>query len=192
MALPDVFLKKSVRPFAGEAGELAPDIGGAIPARVIPFTLQQQQQTQWCWSAVSVSISVHYRPSSSWTQCRLANQELSQTTCCSDGSSSICNEPRSLASALTHTSSLLQGPLTPLSFNDIKREIDAGRLVGCRVQWPDGSGHFVVISGYKDEQGVRWIEVRDPSDASRADYTFTSFLNQYRLTGTCTHSYLTS
>src|SRR5262245_50136888 len=121
--------------------------------RRLSFAMQHQQQTQWCWAAVSTSVSLYYDPSSTWTQCTVVNAELGQTTCCNNGSSAACNQPWYLDLALTRTGNLTAVTGGTTTFAGIRSEIDAGRLLGVRIGWSGGGGHFVVLEGYKPDPG---------------------------------------
>src|SRR5262245_35787098 len=71
------------------------------------LTVEHQQQTNWCWAAVSNSVSRYYDPSSTWSQCTIANAELGHSSCCTNGGSAACNQPWFLDRALTRVGCLL-------------------------------------------------------------------------------------
>ena len=158
--------------------------------RRLAFTMQHQQQTQWCWAAVSTSVSLYYDTSSTWTQCTVVNAELGQTTCCQNGSTSACNQPWYLDLALQRTGNLdgFSGGTT--SFADIRTQIDAGRLLGARIGWSGGGGHFAVIEGYKPGPGDQRVAIDDPWYGA-SDITYNTFATSYQGTGSWTHSYTT-
>jgi len=158
--------------------------------RRLAFTMQHQQQTQWCWAAVSTSVSLYYDTSSTWTQCTVVNAELGQTTCCQNGSTSACNQPWYLDLALQRTGNLdaVSGGTT--SFADVRTQIDAGRLLGARIGWSGGGGHFAVIEGYKPGPGDQRVAVDDPWYGA-SDITYNTFASSYQGTGSWTHSYTT-
>jgi transposase-like protein len=120
------------------------------------FSIQQQQQDQWCWAAVAVSINWYYDSHSSWTQCIMANFEFDQHTCCNDGSTSACNRPHLIWTAMNDTGNLADGsPISgAASYDSITNEIDNCRPIGMGFSWeetahPSTKGaHAVVISGY--------------------------------------------
>jgi hypothetical protein len=168
----------------------ATPLGGAPLARgVLPFTLQHQNETQWCWAAVTSSVAGYYQ-NPSWTQCNLANNQFGQTTCCSNGSSTVCNEPWYLDRALGTVRNLANFIAGALSLTQIQSEIDAGRPIGVRIGWPGGGGHFVTITGYSD-QNV--INVQDPWYAPQgAAVDYMTFRFVYQGSGQWTHTYLTT
>src|SRR5215469_8109149 len=118
--MPKSLLQSSVVPL----GLTAARLGDAMPARgTLAFNMQHQNQTQWCWAAVTASIAGYYR-NGAWTQCRVVNDQLGQTGCCSDGSSSECNQPWYLDKALRRVGNLDDYTAGSMSINQIKSEID--------------------------------------------------------------------
>jgi hypothetical protein len=155
--------------------------------RRLAFDMQAQLQTQWCWSAVSTSASRFYDAASSWTQCTVVNAELSQATCCADGSTSQCNQPWYLDRALTRTGNLASWASGTVPISTIRAQIDAGRPLGARIGWSGGGGHFVVISGCLDD-ATRMLEIRDPIYGT-SEISIAAFASSYQGTGSWTHTY---
>jgi hypothetical protein len=184
--MPQSVFQSSVVPL----GLTTTPLGGAPPARrVLQFTLQHQNETQWCWAAVTASITAFYR-NTGWTQCNLANNQFGQTTCCTTGSSTACNEPWYLDRALDRVGNLGNFTAGALSLTQIQSEIDAGRPIGVRIGWPGGGGHFVTITGYSDQNVVN---VQDPWYAPQGvavDYA--TFRSRYQGAGQWTHTYRTT
>lgn len=162
-------------------------LGGAPPAQnAVALVMQQQNQTQWCWAAVTASVATFYR-NQGWTQCRVANQLLGQTTCCVSGSSSACNEPWYLDQALNRVGDLNNYVAVALSWNQIQSEIDGGHPIGVRIGWAGGGGHFVALSGYTNGG---YVEVQDPWFGP-SPQLYTTFRSSYQGSGVWTHSYRT-
>lgn len=161
--------------------------GGAASAN-LGFAMQQQVQSNWCWGAVSVSTSKFYKSTSTWTQCKMVNAELSQSTCCTNGASSACNSPWYLDRALKRSGNLNTVSSGTISFPAIQSQINAKRPIGTRIGWSGGGGHFVIIDGYNAAN--QSVSIRDPIYGS-STYTFTSFATKYRQTGSWTHTYKT-
>jgi len=160
----------------------------------LPFFMQHQEQTNWCWAAVSVSIANYFStpgPSGGpWRQCDVANAELGQSTCCSNGSTSDCNQDWYLDRALTRVSHLA-GPVTPApeSFTYVQLEITAQRPVGVRIGWYGGGGHFVAVTGYDDTNGAQQVDIEDPWYGP-STYDYGSFVSAYQSgAGQWTHTY---
>ncbi|WP_425463293.1 papain-like cysteine protease family protein [Methylobacterium terricola] len=170
------------------------------PAKlVLLFTVANQNQTNWCWSAVATSVSHYYDPHSIWTQCSTANAVLGRPDCCVAANASDkakCNQQARLDIALVKTHNLVQlidQRNSPLTFDDIKNEIDNSRVVGTRVRWNGGGGgHFQAIHGYEiTPSGSEYIYISDPIYGN-TQIKYSRFASYYTGTGgTWTHSYLT-
>jgi hypothetical protein len=192
MSLPDLF----------ERTRLPLDLAGALTAapallpgtgRSLNFNMETQERTQWCWAAVAVSVSRFYQPSSTFTQCRVANLELNTDVCCAD--LSACNLDNPLETALDKVGHFRDIEFEPLPFADVESEITAVHPVGCRIGWFGGGGHFVVIHGASVDTGgaamKRWVAVADPLYGP-SDYLINNFTSAYRQgAGEWTHSYFT-
>lgn len=153
------------------------------------LNMQRQEQDNWCWSAVATSVSLHYYQQSGWTQCELVNEELVETTCCQNGNSKICDKPWYLEKALQRTGNLENWNIGNVPFEVIKQRIDNEKVIGARIGWEDGGGHFVVIDGYNDNSD-QFISIRDPLYGS-STYSFDSFKDAYLSSGSWTHTYST-
>jgi hypothetical protein len=165
------------------------------------FSMQRQEQTQWCWSAVATSVSHFFDPASKWRQCVLVNEELGQSNCCQNGSSTECNQPWYLDKALKRTGNLSYITAGTSTLQGLVDEISARRPFGARIGWSGGGGHFVILSGY--EIGVstgggfpprvstsEWVLIDDPwygESWSR----YNDFAVRYQGSGAWTHSYFT-
>jgi hypothetical protein len=152
--------------------------------------VQKQTQTLWCWAACSSSTSVFFQASSTWTQCRLADAELSQRSCCVNGGSSGCNQPWYVHRALSRTGNLAGRTNGAATWDEVTREIDAGRPVCARIDWGDKTGHFVLITGYSETGDRRTLEVEDPWTGS-ASVELDEFTKRYQSRGTWSHTYFT-
>src|SRR5262245_45830687 len=108
--------------------------GKFFQSKQLTFNMEAQTQSNWCWAATATSVSHFYWVLSNWTQCRVANAELQLTGCCNSPVPAPCNVPWYLDRALTRTQNFVSvtGPVT---FSQIRTEIDAGRPVGARIGW---------------------------------------------------------
>ena len=156
----------------------------------LDFAMQHQKQTEWCWAATSVSVSAYYDPRTSWTQCSMANAEKGLTTCCDDGSGDACNAPNRLDLPLARAGVLDHKQTGPLDYDDVRREIDAGRPLACRIGWSCGGGHFAVIDGYRSSGG-EWVSIDDPWYSACDVEVSTLVEGTYQGRGTWTHTYFT-
>lgn len=162
----------------------------APPWSRLEFAMEHQQQTFWCWAATSVSVSHFYGGESDWTQCGMVNAERRLTTCCADGRANGCNVPNVLDSPLRRAQVLDRWQRGSVSFDRIRGEIDAGRPLAWRIEWPDGTGHFAVIEGYQPSSR-QLLTVKDSWSGS-VDVPFQMLARgRYRGNGKWTHSYFT-
>jgi Papain-like cysteine protease AvrRpt2 len=189
MPLPELLTTGASRPIAGLA-VASTAAGGQAAAPGIDFVIQRQGADQWCWAAVTVSVALHYDPATSVTQCQLAKLVIGANGCCDDPTSDACNQQADLELALDRTQHLRQGPIDPLDFGALMREITARRLVCCRIE-TDGVGHFVVISGCSEAEGSQSVDVHDPQGLQIATYSYETLLTNYLGAGRWTHAYLT-
>ena len=154
---------------------------------LLNFIMQIQTQSNWCWAATSTSIAQYYDPATTWTQCTVANGELSRNDCCGGGASGPCNQANTLDTALSRVGHLDHMVSGTVGRDDIKNEIVAGRPVCARTAWSGGGAHFVAIAGFIEGD---LIEVHDPiSGVSNVDYDV--FVTSYQGSGSWTHSYFT-
>lgn len=168
-------------------------------ARCSGLAVEHQQQTNWCWAAVSNSVSHFYDAASTWTECSIANAELGQSTCCTNGSSAACNQAWYLDKALTRVGRLQSWASGTLSFATVQSLINSGHPPCARQGWSGGGGHFVAISCYFEGILGKWsgagstakrVRITDPwYGDSIVDYTV--FVSGYQGTGSWTHSYRT-
>lgn len=195
MPLPEIFerTRQSLgldMPAPGERA-LGAELTGA--GTTVPFPMQPQKREEWCWAAVSVSVLRFYEAQSTLSQCQLVNDELGLDNCCS-GASDECNQPWYLEFGLERVGHLASKLESSASFEDVGGELDGRRPLGCWIQWPDGTGHFVVLNGYATDFGAtppaQWVSVQDPK-YGHSDYPYLNFLVSYRKVGTWSFSYFT-
>jgi hypothetical protein len=153
------------------------------------FTMQFQTQTNWCWAANAASISLFYDSGSAWTQCKVASIAMQPTNCCV--SPLPCNNPWLLDGALKITHNFVE-PLIygPMDLNGIQEQIDAGLVIGSRIGWSGGGGHFVSVYGYDRTGAEPFIFVADPIYGTTF-IKLSTFISSYQASGRWTHSYLT-
>jgi len=159
-----------------------------ITSTTLPFTMQPQTQTNWCWAATATSVSRFYSRLSPWTQCGVAGAELG-LSCCVSPVPGGCNIPWFLDRALTRTNNFVSIS-GPLSTTRIKDELKKGRVVGARIGWAGGGGHFMVIHGHSRVGPTEFFDIADPIFGD-STVTVTDFSNSYQGTGSWTHTYLT-
>jgi hypothetical protein len=178
----------SSRPYSSLLREITL-FGRLYQSRQLGFNMQSQTQTNWCWAATSTSVSLFYWFLSGWTQCKVANAELGRGDCCNSTVPSACNVPWYLDRSLTRTRNFVSitGPVT---FQQVRDEIDAGRPVGARIGWSGGGGHFMVIYGYSIVVGTEYFDIDDPI-YGKSSLTASDFSTSYQGSGSWTHTYFT-
>jgi hypothetical protein len=154
----------------------------------LPFNMQPQTQSNWCWAATSTSVSLFYNSGSGWTQCKVASGELG-LSCCTSPVPGGCNIPWWLEKALTRTGNFvsLSGPI---SFADVQAELREGRVVGARIGWSGGGGHFMVIYGTVTVGTDQFFQIDDPI-YGKSQLTVAAFSNNYQGSGSWTTAYRT-
>lgn len=156
------------------------------------FVTQPQGPSQWCWACASTSIAQHY-PAPRYSQpCDLVNDELGQTTCCQNGHSVNCDQPWFLDLALKRTGNFDSAIPRSLTLLEIKTEVDSDRPIGVRIEWGDGSGHFVVVGGYDDTLpvGSERVQIYD-SLYGDGQADISQFTSAYLGSGRWTDTYFT-
>jgi hypothetical protein len=160
----------------------------------MPIQMTPQQEANWCWAAVACAVKNFLSPAAGMTQCGVAQPVLvtesqieSTVSCCANAAQ--CNMPAELQDALNAVDNLRQMDAGFLGFADLKNELNAGRPIGVRIQWPDGGGHFILIDGYREfSSGAQQVHVSDPF--YQPSYLLHSDLvNDYQGDGVWTHTY---
>ena len=153
----------------------------------VDFSMQHQTEIEWCWAADAVSIDLFFDKTSRLTQCAVANTVLGRTDCCTNPDSPDCDQPQSMTHVLTTVGRLRLHLKTPLSFDDLKQEIDSGKPVGAHISWETEGGHIPIIVGYRE--GSQTLAIADPLyGQSEVDYD--TFKTSYRQIGRWDESYL--
>lgn len=155
---------------------------------VLPFNIEHQTQSNWCWAATSKSISKFYSNLSSWTQCKVASSELS-LICCTSPVSGPCNIPWYLDRALVRTNNFVSYG-SPISWERVLEELQRGLVLGARVGWNGGGGHFMVIHGATTNGVVKYLHIDDPI-YGKSVIPYNQFLSNYQGSGRWTHTYYT-
>ena len=164
----------------------------------ILFDMEGQQGDSLCWIAVAVSVQHYFETTSALKQCELVRALLNATrTCCDDDALSggfvpiRCDKPGKLVVALgtppgvDHLNDVFEGTMT---FADVQRQIDRNLPVCAYISWGAGEGHFILISGYNDLNGVQYLYVKDPLYRDGV-HTYETVANHYLLDGQWTFTY---
>jgi len=156
---------------------------------VLPFTMQAQTQSNWCWAATSTSVSRYYSILSPWTQCKVASEELGQT-CCTTPVPGACNVPWFLDSALTRTNNFVSVQGGTVAWSTVKSELEKGLVVGARIGWSGGGGHFMVLHGVSSIGVTNYLHIDDPI-YGQSVWTYQQFATNYQGSGSWSHTYFT-
>ena len=142
---------------------------------ILPFAMQTQEQTKWCWAATTASVSAYYEDDPPLSQCQVATDCLGMD-CCVTPLPPAGNAMYALDAALNRVHHLegREAIERPLSFSEIKTEIDAKRPVCCHIS----SEHFNVIVGYYDDD-KETVHVRDPFYGGEHPLPYETFVNNY-------------
>ena len=158
-------------------------------SQVLNFDMEAQTQTQWCWAATSTSVSHFYATLSPWNQCKVAAEAM-QDVCCNSPLPAPCNQPWYLNKALEITENFVSYQSGTISWTQVKTELEKGMVVGARIGWNGGGGHFMVIHGVSKQLGAEYLHIDDPI-YGKSTLTYQQFATNYQGSGTWTHTYFT-
>jgi hypothetical protein len=153
--------------------------------------LDTQRMDFWCWAAVAQAIDRFFNPSTTRTQCDIAGLLIRNQPCCTRPA--LCDEAQSLREALTEINHLAEFREGRIPMGMIRDQRNRGLPFAARIEWPDGGGHFVIISGFRrDARGEGVLDVSDPWDdpVESVLMPYRQFANAYRSIGVWTHTYL--
>lgn len=156
---------------------------------VLPFNMQNQIKSNWCWAATANSVSHFYSALSPWTQCKIAAAEL-EKSCCNNPTPADCNVPWYLDRALSRTQNFVSYKSGTVSFNEIKDQLNAGLVIGTRIGWNGGGGHFMAIHGLSRILSTEYLYIDDPI-YGKSVLKYNDFATNYQGSGSWTHSYFT-
>lgn len=141
--------------------------------------MQRQETDNWCWAANTASIANCYAGQNLWTQCSVASRMFNKP-CCPGDSHPECDEDSYLDEGLQRTHNLAAPELPrALSSDEIKDQIDQRRLIGVRIRWANGFGHFITIHGYSINAGQFFVYVKDPQRPSSVP-SYNELVNSYQ------------
>ena len=157
---------------------------------ILSFNIQQQTQSNWCWAATSASVSLFYCMFSPWTQCKIAKEAMNDNGCCNDEVPTECNQPWYLNLALDITQNLTSHQSGTITWDKIKEELNKGLVIGARIGWNGGGGHFMVIYGVTKRFNTQFVHIDDPV-YGKSSMSYDQFATNYKGSGTWTNTYFT-
>jgi hypothetical protein len=131
-------------------------------ARTLSVPLKAQRTSMWCWAASGQMTMNYIHPASGVSQADEANKRFGRTDCGNSPTPSQCikggwPEYDKYKFSSTRTSN------TALTWAKLKAEIGcARRPFAFSWHWPDGGGHMMVLIGYKQIRGIRYVLVNNP------------------------------
>jgi len=130
------------------------------PEYSLPVTIRPQETYLWCWAASGEMIMDFL--GTDVTQCDQANRRLGESDCCGQPAPSDCvktgwPEFDKYDFAYKNTSD------APRTWAQIKEEIYCKQKpLAFTWRWTGGSGHMMVITGYRTVAGENYVTVLDP------------------------------
>jgi len=159
-------------------------------SKVLNFNMEAQLKSNWCWAATANSVSHFYAVLlNPWSQCKIASAEQG-LSCCNTPTPAGCNVPWYLDKALDRTYNYVSFSSGTMTWDAVKAEIDKGLVVGTRIGWNNGGGHFMVIYGVSRIGATQYFYIDDPI-YGKSVLTVDQFSNNYQGSGSWTHSYIT-
>jgi Peptidase_C39 like family len=143
-------------------------------ANPLAVTLVPQATQNWCWAA-SGQMIMNYLGNPAVNQCQEATdypfappQTNPRTNWCTSPPDTLgfTGWPQFASYGFNAT----QTPYgTPISWAQLKQEIDGNRPVAFVWAWRDGGGHMMVAIGYESVDGVDRVIILDPSPPHKGD-----------------------
>jgi len=119
----------------------------------LPVTSQAQETSEWCWAASGQMlmnlVGAAFRPPNV-PQCYEANNEFGRNDCCTCPTPSACVQPGWPEFSKWGFNSNTTTWGTPLSWNDVKGQINAGKPFMFSWEWNGGGGHAMVAKGFQE------------------------------------------
>ncbi len=162
----------------------APPVDIEYQKSILSFVMPTQLQSQWCWAATSLGVAQYYDPATTWTQCTIANSQLSRSDCCGVGAAGACNVGQVLDNPLQIVGHLDRMVLSVTAFADVATEVNSGRPHCIRITWSGGGAHFIAAIGYigSDPATGQFLSVDDPIWGP-SDVAYPTLQTSYRSTG---------
>ncbi len=125
-----------------------------------PIPLRAQETSMWCWAA-SGEMAMDFL-GTNVSQCDEANKRFGLTNCCNSSVPSACvnggwPEFAKYDFTFKRTSD------SALSWGSLKKQIYCRRKpVPYSWHWNSGGGHMMVVTGYIEVGGTKYVTVNDP------------------------------
>lgn len=149
----------------------------------LPVTVNQQLKSRWCWAAIASAVATYYQ-----TMCIDQQQIAGRLLADLNVKSGLYtnddllekNVNFKLDVALKYVQCFSHWAIGKPVFERIQFEINQGRPLGVRLEWFKGGAHYILVTGYNDQEGSIMIE--DPLHGPGM-YGFDRFPETYRESG---------
>jgi hypothetical protein len=148
------------------------------------FEMNVQCHSNWCWAAVGEAVARFYNPNTDCTQRAIAKLQLGPKfgydAACGSDDGLPSNIPETLQSVLNQFDCDGGGdiPGRPAPLEKVQQQIENHRPVCVRVRWADGTGHFVVITGFVP--GTERLYVEDPLGPNPHEVSYSVLSKGYK------------
>ena len=129
-------------------------------SKILSVTQINQETTNWCWAASSQMIM--YYAGTYVQQCYEANSVFGRTDCCSNKTSTSCNNgatDNQMYNNFYHWGFANTVYNSYLSYSAVQSEINSNRPFNIHWAWKYRGGHAVVVQGYDSSQN---LYINDP------------------------------
>lgn len=154
----------------------------------ISFRLEQQQHANWCWTAVITSLLKYYKH----TDSVISQEELVKRIIERKGANynNYFDSPNVIDSVMSEYGLLNTKINGQVSFDDLAAQIEKKLPIVVRIQWQEGGGHFIVITGCSNNGTTAMIQIQDPMHGIK-ELPYQTFSGSYMDKGHWSHTYFT-
>lgn len=188
-----------------EGGPGGPNPGSGGDNALPQFRMTCQEEANWCWASVGAAVHGYMKAPEPVPQCEVVHRVSGIAGVC--GNPSLYDKAESLKNVLGKIHRLRKPFVDAIAdFGLIQREVDAGHPVAARIAWDptrtytEDRAHFVVIGGWRVDQGPKELLIFDPAGGSFYNsidvvvdgswVPYDGFVDSYRLTGRWVGTYL--
>lgn len=145
----------------------------AGPASSLAVPLHGQETSVWCWAASGEMVMDFL--GTNVTQCDEANKRFGRTDC--------CNSPRPTACVNTGWPEFEKYGFTfnrtsnaALSWEQIRQQIFCKKKpIAFSWHWSGGGGHMMVVTGYAEVAGTKWVYYDNPLPVNVGSHEFKTY-----------------
>ncbi|MDT8913032.1 papain-like cysteine protease family protein [Amycolatopsis sp. PS_44_ISF1] len=150
-------------------------IAASGSSRTLSYRQQVQKHDEWCWAADGASVEQFHGDSTTQEQFCAATKGTAVGDCPNETAAMS-----DIAGGFRATGFEATDVYSALSWNDMRRQIDAGNPAITVIDWSTGGAHAQTIYGY--DAGNQTISVGDPWGAYQRyqTYTYDSYLSNSR------------